>query len=114
MMKSIRENTAFQEKYDQQILEYMAQILNIMLDLYEISGKYESNPPLVEYLKIIHNKHKRSKRHQENKYTPNTGNTIAIPLKLKLLNILGYHQLCKLNKFIHQIIRLSKTLKRHW
>ena len=114
MMKSIRENTKLKKKYDQQILEYMAQILNIMLDLYETSGKYESNPPLVEYQKIIHNKHKRSKKHQENRYTPNTGNTIAIPLKLKLLNILGYQQLCKLNKFIHQIICLSKTLKLHW
>ncbi len=67
-------------------------ILNIMLDLYDVSGKLEP-PTLVECLARIN---------QE------------IAFKLQLLKILGYHQLCKVNKLYIEILSLSKILRCHW
>lgn len=74
-------------QYHHSLEEFMTGILNVLLDLYEESGKYEPTPPLVSKVKWL------SKHHSISSW------------KLKLLNILGYHRLCKINKFIHQIYR---------
>lgn len=71
----------------QQLQYFMAQILNALLELYELSGKYEPAPPIVEQTKWL------------SKKTP------IIPIKLKMLLILGYYRLCKLNKLIHKIYK---------
>ena len=72
-------------KYQHPLEDFMAKILNVLLDLYELSGKYEVSPPLINTVGKL------------NKIL-----TIK-SLKLNLLNILGYHTLCKLNKLIHKI-----------
>lgn len=73
----------------QQLQHFMVQTLNALLELYELSGKYELAPPIVEQTKWLSQK------------VPIT------PLKLKILLIFGYHRLCKLNRLIH------KLYKRH-
>lgn len=75
------------QKFQLSINIYLTQILNVLMDLYEISGKYENCSPLIKYTKLI------SKKRQ------------LKSLKLKLLLILGYHRLCKINKLIHKIYR---------
>lgn len=74
-------------KYQHSLEEFMTSILNVLLDLYEESGKYEPTPPLINRVKWL-SQHKS-----------------LSSWKLKLLNIIGYHRLCKLNKLIHQIYR---------
>lgn len=74
-------------KYQYTLEEFMTSILNVLLDLYEESGKYEPTPPLINWVKWLSQYHPISS------------------WKLKLLNIIGYHRLCKLNKLIHQIYR---------
>ena len=65
----------------------MSKILNYMLFMNEETGEYIQNPPLLYHLRIIHKI------------------SSIYPFKLKLLNILGYHRLCKLNRLIHKIYR---------
>lgn len=74
-------------KYKHSINIYLTQILNVLMDLYELSGKYENCYPLINYTKLI-----SSKR-------------LLKSFKLNLLLILGYKRLCKLNKLIHKIYR---------
>ena len=73
--------------YQDSLQHFILQILNVLLDLYELSGKYEVCPPIADYVgklsKIMKIK----------------------PFKLKVLNILGYHTLCRINKLIHRIYR---------
>lgn len=74
-------------KYQYPIQEFIVQVLNMLLYIYELSGKYEPNPPLIHYVEKL-------------------SKTVNITsLKLKLLLILGYKRLCKLNKLIHRIYR---------
>lgn len=75
------------QKYQLSINIYLTQILNVLLDLFEISGKYENCAPLIKYTKLINNK------------------GLINSLKLKLLLIIGYKRLCKLNRLIHKIYR---------
>ena len=74
-------------KYQHSLEEFMTSILNVLLDLYEESGKYEPTPPLINWVKWL------------SQYKSISS------WKLKLLNIIGYHRLCRLNKLIHQIYR---------
>lgn len=69
-------------KYRSSLEDFMVQILNILLDLYDLSGKYETTPPLISRVKWLKEQ-----------------NSIQ-SYKLKLLNILGYHHLCKLHHLI--------------
>ena len=78
-------NQEYLAKYHNDLEDFMVSILNVLLDLYDLSGKYESNPPLINKVKWL------------NERQPITS------IKLKLLNILGYHTLCKLNHLIHKI-----------
>lgn len=74
-------------KYQYPIQEFIVQILNMLIYIYELSGKYEDNPPIIHYVKKL-------------------DNVVRIKdFKLRLLNLLGYHKLCRLNKLIHQIYR---------
>ena len=75
------------DKYNVLLQDFMLQILNVLLDLYELSGRFEPSPSLVGHVKKL-------------------GKTAQISsCKLKLLNILGYHTLCRLNKSLHKIYR---------
>ena len=74
-------------KYRDSINYFMTQILNVLMDIYEISGKYENSSPLIKYTQVIKSK------------------GLLKSLKLKLLLILGYKRLCKLNRLIHKIYR---------
>ncbi len=75
------------DKYNALLQDFMLQILNVLLDLYDLSGRFEPCPPLVGYVEKL-------------------GKTARITsCKLKLLNILGYHTLCRLNKSLHKIYR---------
>lgn len=69
-------------KYRSSLEEFMVQILNVLLDLYDLSGKYESSPPLISRVEWLKEQ-----------------NSIQ-SYKLRLLNILGYHRLCKLHHLI--------------
>ncbi len=73
--------------YQPALQDFMTQILNILLDIYELSGKYEPRPPLIKYVRRMHNK------------------KLITTFKLKMLYLLGYHTLCKINKLIHKIYR---------
>lgn len=85
--EKIINNREFIKQYQYSIQEFMVQVLNMLLYIYELSGKFEPNPPLINYVE------KLSKTVNITSY------------KLKLLNLLGYHTLCKLNKLIHRIYR---------
>lgn len=85
LMKQI--TPADYNNYGADLQDFMLRILNVLLDLYELSGLFESSPTLVEHL------------HQFCKYQHLT------PLKLRLLRLMGYHNLCRLNKLIHKIYR---------
>ena len=74
-------------KYRYSLENFMLQILNTLLDLYDLSGKYETTPPLMSRVKWL------KEQYSIKSY------------KLKLLNILGYHHLCKLHHLI-TIIRM--------
>lgn len=69
-------------KYRSSLEDFMVQILNTLLDLYDLSGKYETSLPLMSRVKWLKEQ-----------------NAIQ-SYKLKLLNILGYHHLCKLHHLI--------------
>lgn len=85
--KTIGNREDIMQKYQLSINIYLTQILNVLLDLFEISGKYENCAPLIKYTKLINNK------------------GLINSLKLKLLLIIGYKRLCKLNRLIHKIYR---------
>ena len=74
-------------KYRYSLENFMLQILNTLLDLYDLPGKYETTPPLMSRVKWL------KEQYSIKSY------------KLKLLNILGYHHLCKLHHLI-TIIRM--------
>lgn len=87
IFQEIEKHKNLLEKHSNSLQNFMLQILNVLLDLYELSGKFEQNPPLIHYVEKLNK-------------------TVNITsYKLKLLNILGYHTLCKLNKLIHRIYR---------
>ena len=85
--KTIGNREDIMQKYQLSINIYLTQILNVLMDLFEISGKYENCAPLIKYTKLINNK------------------GLINSLKLKLLLIIGYKRLCKLNRLIHKIYR---------
>ena len=72
-----------QAKYPDLLQLYLGQ----RLDLYDLSGRYEPDPPLIHAVKWLE------------------GKTGIHSFKLKLFNILGYHSLCKINHLIHRIYR---------
>lgn len=74
-------------KYRHSLEEFMTSVLNTLLDLYEASGRYEPEPPLISRVRWL------------SQCGPVTS------WKLKLLIILGYHRLCKLNRLVHKIYR---------
>lgn len=74
-------------KYQSSLEDFLTQHLNVLLDLYDLSGRYEPDPPLIHAVKWLE------------------GKTGIHSLKLKLFNILGYHSLCKINHLIHRIYR---------
>ena len=85
--KTIGNQEDIMQKYQLSINIYLTQILNVLMDLFEVSGKYENCAPLIKYTKLINNK------------------GLINSLKLKLLLIIGYKRLCKLNRLIHKIYR---------
>ena len=85
--KKINNQNEIIKRYQISINIYLTQILNVLLDLYEISGKYENCPQLIKYTMLINSQ------------------GLLKSLKLKLLLIIGYKRLCKLNRFIHKIYR---------
>lgn len=87
IFEKINNNKEVIIKYQYPIQEFIGQVLNMLLYIYELSGQYEPNPPLINYVEKL-------------------SKTVEIKLlKLKLFNLLGYHTLCKLNKLIHRIYR---------
>ena len=74
-------------KYQSSLEDFLTQHLNVLLDLYDLSGRYEPDPPLIHAVKWLE------------------GKTGIHSFKLKLFNILGYHSLCKINHLIHRIYR---------
>lgn len=73
--------------YGEAMEDFMTKILNVLLDLYELSGEYETAPPLINKLEWI------------KQYVP------IKTLKLRMLLIFGYKKLCKINLLIHKIYR---------
>lgn len=74
-------------KYQSSLEDFLTQHLNVLLDLYDLSGRYEPDPPLIHAVKWLERKKG------------------IHSFKLKLFNILGYHSLCKINHLIHRIYR---------
>jgi hypothetical protein len=74
-------------KYQSSLEDFLTQHLNVLLDLYDLSGRYEPDPPLIHAVKWLE------------------GKKGIHSFKLKLFNILGYHSLCKINHLIHRIYR---------
>lgn len=74
-------------KYQSSLEDFLTQHLNVLLDLYDLSERYEPDPPLIHAVKWLE------------------GKTGIHSFKLKLFNILGYHSLCKINHLIHRIYR---------
>lgn len=88
MFKTIKErDKEILGLYQEAIEDFMVKILNVLLDLYDLSGTFETTPPLISRVKWLSEK------------------TSIKSLKLKLLNFIGYHQLCRLNHLIHKIYR---------
>ena len=75
------------QKYQSSLEDFLTQHLNVLLDLYDLSGRYEPDPPLIHAVKSLE------------------GKTGIHSFKLKLFHILGYHSLCKINHLIHRIYR---------
>ncbi len=87
LFKKINTDESLMLRFQPELQDFMTQILNILLDIYELSGKYESNPSLVKYVRRMHNK------------------KLINTFKLKILYLLGYHTLCKINYLIHKIYK---------
>lgn len=85
--KKINNQNEIIKRYQFSINIFLTQILNVLLDIYEISGKYENCPQLIKYTMLINRQ------------------GLLKSLKLKLLLIIGYKRLCKLNRLIHKIYR---------
>lgn len=85
--KKIENKEYIIRKYQCSINIFLTQILNTLLDIYDISGKYENCSPLIKYAKLM------------------KSNRTLRSLKLKLLLTIGYQQLCKINRLIHKIYR---------
>lgn len=85
--KKIDNREEIMKKYQQAINNFLTQILNVLLDLYELSGQYEDSSPLIKHTMLINS------------------NGLVNSLKLKMLLIIGYKRLCKLNRLIHKIYR---------
>lgn len=85
--KKIDNREEVMKKYQQAINNFLTQILNVLLDLYELSGQYEDSSPLIKHTMLINSK------------------GLVNSLKLKILLIIGYKRLCKLNRLIHKIYR---------
>lgn len=75
------------EKYPYDLQDFMTQILNLILDIYEMTGKCVTNPLILEYAREMHYKKR------------------IASFKLRILTILGFQRLCKINKLIHKIYR---------
>ena len=87
IMNKIGSQEKLIQKYSLSLQIFMTQILNVLLDLYELSGQYENNPPVIHHVEKF-------------------GKSVKIKVfKLRLLNIIGYHNLCRLNKFVHRLYR---------
>lgn len=74
-------------EYRKGLQSFMEQILNILLDLYEIKGYESTTPSLFKELPDI------------------LDLTVITSIKLNVLSFIGYKRLCQLNKFLHQIFR---------
>lgn len=72
------------KNYPKHLQFFMATMLNILLDLYELTSTYEDCSLLMKCLKDA--SHVKA-------------------YKLKLLSLIGYKKLCKLNKTIHLFVR---------
>lgn len=69
--------------YRKGFVTYYAHVLNIQLDVYEQTGDIPILPPF----------HRNEEKN--------------IPIKIKLLNLIGLQHLCQLNQFIHKVYRRS-------
>lgn len=87
LFEKINTDESLMVSFQPELQDFMTQIINILLDIYELSGKYEQNPPLIKYVRKMHNK------------------KLITTFKLKILYLLGYHTLCKINYLIHKIYR---------
>ena len=87
LFKNIENQETLLEKYQQSLNLLMTHILNVLLDLYELSEKYENCSSLIKYIKLMKTK------------------GLISSWKLKLLIIIGYKRLCKINRLIHKIYR---------
>ena len=67
---------------------YFAQVLNVALDVYEMSGEF---PSLPSFQSIV------GKPVNDN-----------IPFKIKLLKLFGLKNLCRINKLVHRIYRRNR------
>lgn len=85
--KKITDKDDVVRRYQQSINIFLTQILNVLLDIFEIADKYENCTPLIKYTKLMKSK------------------GLLNSLKLKLLLIIGYKRLCTLNHLIHKIYR---------
>lgn len=85
--KNIENQKEILRKYQLSINVFLTQIVNILMDIYEISGTYENCSPLIKYTKLIKQ------------------NRLLNSLKLKLLLIIGHKRLCKLNHLLHKVYR---------
>lgn len=72
------------EVTDKRIQYFMVVILNIMLDLYEMTGTFEQDSL---FFKIF-----RQTRHLK-------------PFKLRILAVIGYRNLCRMNKLVHKFYK---------
>lgn len=87
LFEKINTDESLMVRFQPELQDFMTQILNILLDIYDLSGKYEQNPSLIKYVRRMHNK------------------KLITTFKLKILYLLGYHTLCKINYLIHKIYR---------
>lgn len=85
--KKIENKEDIIRKYQLSINIFLTQILNNLLDIYDLSGKLENCSPLIKYTKLVESK------------------GVLNSLKLKLLLTIGYKQLCRINRLIHKIYR---------
>ncbi len=69
---------------DERIQHFMVVILNIMLDLYEMTGNFQQDSPFFQLF--------RQTRHLK-------------PFKLQLLALIGYKNMCRVNKLIHKFYK---------
>jgi len=66
-------------------LSYYSEVLNIAIDVYEMTGEFPDLPPLKQVCEL-HGKDKPS-------------------VKIKALKLLGFKNLCRISKLLHRIVR---------